>query len=119
MKIIENFEKGKIIVDGIVFKVDKYGYLIDGFGSNLSNEKIDIWEKAIMEIDGISELTNEHRKVINFIQDSYKKNNGMILNARILCMNMKIPLKRMYELFPSGPNEGACRIARVSPLNTC
>jgi len=59
---------------------------------------------------GIEELTDEHWKCINFLQDYYKK-NGIAPMVRVFSKVTGYKLKHIYELFPSGPGKGACKMA--------
>jgi len=48
--------------------------------------------------------------VISVLQDYYKK-NGIAPMVRILSKVTGYKLKYIYELFPSGPGKGACKMA--------
>lgn len=66
--------------------------------------------KALASTDGISQLTEDHWKIIGFLRDYYAK-YGMAPMIRRLCKETGYPLQSVYELFPKGPVLGACRIA--------
>lgn len=70
------------------------------------------WVKYIQSIENIPFITNEHQKIIDVLQEYYIK-NGIAPMVRILSKNTGLSLKRIYELFPSGPARGACRMAGV------
>jgi tRNA 2-thiouridine synthesizing protein E len=89
---------------GKVFEVDEDGFLAGG---------LDAWCK-----EGIQELTEEHWKVINVLQDYYRK-NGVAPMVRILSKVTGFPLKKIYELFPSGPGKGACKMAGLPKPTGC
>jgi len=98
---------------GKSFEVDEDGFLLKGM-EEWSNE----WVEYVKSIEGISELTDEHWKVINALQDYYKK-NGIAPMVRILSKTTGFPLKRIYELFPSGPGKGACKMAGLPKPTGC
>lgn len=101
------FEKGNIKLE-----VDDEGFL----------EHPEDWTeevaKAFASDDNISELTEEHWKVINYLRD-YFKEFGLAPMIRKLCKDTGCPLKRMYELFPSGPAKGACKVAGLTKPTGC
>jgi TusE/DsrC/DsvC family sulfur relay protein len=97
---------------GKTWEVDEDGFLADP-------EK---WDKDfasyVKEQEGISELTEEHWKVINYLQDYYKK-NGIAPMVRIMTKVTGFKLKKIYELFPSGPGKGACKMAGLAKPTGC
>ncbi len=98
---------------GKSFEVDEDGFLLKGM-----EEWCEEWVEYVKGLEGISELTDEHWKVINSLQDYYKK-NGIAPMVRILSKTTGYPLKRIYELFPSGPGKGACKMAGLPKPTGC
>ena len=98
--------------DGATFNIDEDGF-IDDF--NNWNEQ---WVQLVKKEEGIEELTDEHWKVINVLQDYYKK-NGIAPMVRILSKVTGFKLKYIYELFPSGPGKGACKMAGLPKPTGC
>jgi TusE/DsrC/DsvC family sulfur relay protein len=98
--------------EGQTFNVDEDGF-IDDFNNWTKN-----WVKYVKHIEGIQELTDEHWKVINVLQDYYKK-NGIAPMVRILSKVTGYKLKYIYELFPSGPGKGACKMAGLPKPTGC
>ena len=98
--------------EGQTFNVD-----VDGFIDDLNNWN-DTWVKHVQIQEGIEELTEEHWKVINVLQDYYKK-NGIAPMVRILSKVTGFKLKYLYELFPSGPGKGACKMAGLPKPTGC
>jgi len=98
--------------NGKNFEVDE-----DGFLQSFEqwNEE---WVDYVKESEGITELTDEHWKVINMLQDYYKK-NGIAPMVRILSKVTGFKLKYIYELFPSGPGKGACKMAGLAKPTGC
>ena len=89
----------------------------DGFVQNPED-----WDEEIaaaMAVDeGISELTDEHWKMINYLRDYYLK-FGIAPMIRKLCKDTGFKLKYVYELFPSGPAKGACKLAGLPKPTGC
>ncbi len=98
--------------EGQTFNVDEDGF-IDDFSNWTKN-----WVKYVKHVEGIEELTDEHWKVINVLQDYYKK-NGIAPMVRILSKVTGYKLKYIYELFPSGPGKGACKMAGLPKPTGC
>ncbi|MEW6517935.1 MAG: TusE/DsrC/DsvC family sulfur relay protein [Desulfurivibrio sp.] len=98
---------------GNSYDVDEDGFLTKGM-----EEWNQGWVEYVKGLEGISDLTDEHWKVINALQDYYKK-NGIAPMVRILSKTTGFPLKRIYELFPSGPGKGACKMAGLPKPTGC
>jgi tRNA 2-thiouridine synthesizing protein E len=97
---------------GKKFEIDE-----DGFLQNFEDWSEE-WVDYVKEYEGIKELTDEHWKVIKFLQDYYKK-NGIAPMVRILSKVTGFKLKKIYELFPSGPGKGACKMAGLPKPTGC
>ena len=74
--------------------------------------------KALATTEDIEELTEEHWNVINYIRDYFIQYN-MAPMIRKLCKDTGYPLKKIYDLFPSGPAKGACKVAGLSKPTGC
>lgn len=98
--------------EGQAFSIDEDGF-IDDF-----NNWNHAWVRYVKHTEGIEELTDEHWKVINVLQDYYKK-NGIAPMVRILSKVTGYKLKYIYELFPSGPGKGACKMAGLPKPTGC
>ncbi|MBW1965948.1 MAG: sulfite reductase [Deltaproteobacteria bacterium] len=98
---------------GQKYEVDEDGFLLGG---------IDVWDRTwvdyVKSTEGIEELTDEHWKIVNVLQDYYKK-NGIAPMVRILSKVTGFSLKKVYELFPSGPGKGACKMAGLPKPTGC
>ncbi|MCU0662424.1 MAG: TusE/DsrC/DsvC family sulfur relay protein [Myxococcota bacterium] len=68
--------------------------------------------------EGITELSDEHWAVIRFIRQHYLSHR-FAPKVRALCLATGLRLKRVYELFPSGPAKGACKVAGLSRPDGC
>jgi len=97
---------------GKTYEVDEDGFL-QGFESWDKD-----WVDYVKTQEGIAEITDEHWKVINMLQDYYKK-NGIAPMVRILSKVTGFKLKYIYELFPSGPGKGACKMAGLAKPTGC
>ncbi len=98
---------------GKTFEVDEDGFLAKGM-----EEWCPEWVEYVKELEGITELTDDHWKIINTLQDYFKK-NGIAPMVRILSKTTGYPLKKIYELFPSGPGKGACKMAGLPKPTGC
>ncbi len=98
--------------NGKSFEIDEDGFLMD---FNLFSEE---WVDYVKNQEGIAELNEEHTKVIDVLQDYYKK-NGIAPMVRVLSKLTKFKLKHIYELFPSGPGKGACKMAGLPKPTGC
>lgn len=68
--------------------------------------------------EGLSELSDQHWAVIRFIRQYYLENQSAPM-VRLMCKTTGLPLKRIYELFPSGPAKGACKLAGLPKPDGC
>ncbi|VFQ42690.1 TusE/DsrC/DsvC family sulfur relay protein [Desulfoluna butyratoxydans] len=98
--------------NGKSFDVDEDGFLLD------FNQFTEEWLEIVMKEEGISELNDEHKLVIDVLQDYYRK-NGIAPMVRVLSKLTKFKLKHIYELFPSGPGKGACKMAGLPKPTGC
>ena len=99
--------------EGKTYNVDEDGFLTKGM-----EEWDQGWVEYVRTVEGIGDLTDEHNKVIDTLQEYYKK-NGIAPMVRILSKTTGFPLKRIYELFPSGPGKGACKMAGLPKPTGC
>ena len=101
------FEHGSVSV-----QVDEDGFM----------EEPDQWNEevaaALASTEGVDELGDDHWKVINYLRDYYQK-FGVAPMIRKLCKETGFKLKVIYELFPSGPAKGACKVAGLAKPTGC
>jgi TusE/DsrC/DsvC family sulfur relay protein len=101
-----------VIVDGAQIEVDEDGFIVNP----------DLWNEAIVQVfgklEGVENLTEKHWKVINYLRDYYKQ-FGIAPMIRKLCKETGFTLKEIYELFPSGPAKGACKLAGLPKPTGC
>ena len=94
----------EVTYKGKTFEVDEDGFLLK------FDEWCPEWLEYVKESEGITDLNEDHQKILDFLQDYYRK-NGIAPMVRILSKNTGYKLKEVYELFPSGPGKGACKMA--------
>lgn len=97
---------------GKEFTVDEDGF-IDDYESFCPE-----WVQWVKTQEGIEELTDEHHKVVQVLQEYFEK-NGIAPMVRILSKVTGFKLKHIYELFPSGPGKGACKMAGLPKPTGC
>ena len=89
----------------------------DGFLANpedWSNDMVAFFAKE----ESVGELTENHWKVINYLRDYFKK-FGVAPMIRKLCKDTGFSLQQIYEMFPSGPAKGACKLAGLPKPTGC
>ena len=99
--------------NGVTYDVDEDGFLSGGLDSWDEN-----WVGYVQTVEGIPDITNEHQALIDTLQDYYRK-NGIAPMVRILSKTTGFKLKKIYELFPSGPGKGACKMAGLPKPTGC
>ncbi|HHY94154.1 MAG TPA: TusE/DsrC/DsvC family sulfur relay protein [Firmicutes bacterium] len=72
----------------------------------------------LAKMEGVDNLTEDHWKVINFLRNYYLE-FGIAPMIRKLCKETGFNLKYIYELFPSGPAKGACKLAGLPKPTGC
>ena len=68
--------------------------------------------------DGLRDLTSDHWSIINALRDHHRE-HGVPPMIRELCRRTGFNLKRIYELFPKGPAQDACRVAGLPRPDSC
>lgn len=101
-----------ITLAGKQFDVDEDGFIQD---PNQWDEAI---ARALAQQEGINELTEEHWKVIRFLR-SYYLQFGVAPMIRKLSKETGFQLKYIYQLFPTGPAKGACKLAGLPKPTGC
>jgi dissimilatory sulfite reductase related protein len=98
--------------EGKVYDVDEDGFLQD---PDLWNDEV---ARDFMSTEGITELTDDHWKVIHYIRNYYLQ-FGIAPMVRKVCKQTGFTLKEIYNLFPSGPAKGACKLAGLPKPTGC
>ncbi|MCF8010403.1 MAG: TusE/DsrC/DsvC family sulfur relay protein [Clostridiales bacterium] len=99
-------------VNGTPVEVDEDGFILH---PEQWNEEV---ANAFAREEGISEITEEHWKVINYLRDYYYQFEVAPM-IRKLCKETGFNLKKIYALFPSGPAKGACKLAGLPKPTGC
>jgi tRNA 2-thiouridine synthesizing protein E len=73
---------------------------------------------ALASTEGVAELTQNHWKVVTYLRDYYKQ-FGIAPMIRKLCKETGFSLKEIYDLYPSGPAKGACKVAGLPKPTGC
>lgn len=68
--------------------------------------------------EGLDDLNAEHWAVIRYVRAFYEEHDLAPL-IRKICKTTGLKLKRIYELFPSGPAKGACKVAGLPTPDGC
>jgi tRNA 2-thiouridine synthesizing protein E len=101
------FSQGEVSIE-----VDEDGFM----------QEPDKWNEtvaaAIATTEGVEGLSEEHWKVVNYLRDYYLK-FGVAPMIRKLCKETGFKLNKIYELFPSGPAKGACKVAGLPKPTGC
>jgi tRNA 2-thiouridine synthesizing protein E len=102
-----------IEVEGRSYELNEEGFLIHA----------EEWTEAVAVVlaraeEGIDQLSNEHWAVIRYIRQYFLENNLAPL-VRKVCQTTGFPLRHIYELFPSGPAKGACKLAGLPKPDGC
>ena len=98
--------------NGRTYEVDEDGFL----------QEPEIWDHAVATdfapMEGLTELTDAHWKVIDFLRNYYLE-FGIAPMVRKVCKETGYKLKEIYDLFPSGPAKGACKLAGLPKPTGC
>jgi TusE/DsrC/DsvC family sulfur relay protein len=82
----------------------------------------ELWDErlalALAHTDGVAELTDAHWKIIRYIRD-YFHEFEIAPMIRKLCKETGFSLREIYDLFPSGPAKGACKVAGLPKPTGC
>jgi len=102
-----------IEVDGKTIEVNEEGFLARP--EEWTEETAKLLAKAE---EGLDELTAEHWAVVMFIRAYYLEKN-LAPMVRKMCQATGFPLMKIYDLFPSGPAKGACKVAGLPKPDGC
>jgi len=99
--------------NGTPVEINEEGFLVDPQG----------WNEEIAVIlarreEGLEELTEEHWSVIRFIRSYFEEKHSAPM-VRAVCKGTGVKLQQIYDLFPSGPAKGACKLAGLPKPDGC
>ena len=99
-------------VSGRTYEVDEDGFLQD---PELWNEDV---AKDFALSEGVTDMTDDHWKLIRYIR-GYYDSYGIAPMVRKVTRETTFNTDKMYELFPSGPAKGACKVAGLPKPAGC
>jgi len=101
-----------IVCSGIEVPVDDDGFI----------HKPECWNPEMASVlaatEGVEALTPEHWKVIDYIR-AYFEENDVAPRVRTMCKETGLNLRQIFDLFPSGPAKGACKVAGLPEQTGC
>ena len=97
---------------GKMLEIDEDGFIAD---PSQWDEKV---AGSLAQTEGVDALTETHWKLVNYLREYYLKYNIAPM-IRKVCKDTGLPLKQIYELFPSGPAKGACKVAGLPKPTGC
>jgi len=102
----------KATLGGMEIEIDEDGFI----------QEPEKWNQAIAEdlakVEQAYPMSEEHWKVVNYLRDYYLKYE-IAPPIRMLVKQTGFDLKKIYQLFPSGPAKGACKIAGLPKPTGC
>lgn len=104
---------GAVTCKGTTIELNEEGFLVDPA----------VWDEEVaralaLQEEGLAELGDQHWAVIRFIRTHFLANEAAPM-VRQVCKGSGVPLKQIYELFPSGPARGACKLAGLPKPDGC
>ena len=101
----------EVEINNLKLEIDEEGFL----------QNVEIWNEDIANYfadkEGV-DMTEEHWAVVNYIRDYYLEND-LAPMVRNICKTTGFNLKKIYQLFPTGPAKGACKIAGLPKPDGC
>ena len=102
----------KLNLGGKEIEVDEDGFIQDPAA----------WDegvaKDLAKTEGVEDMGSDHWKLVHYLRDYYLKFQIAPM-VRKLCKETGLDLKKVYELFPSGPAKGACKVAGLPKPTGC
>lgn len=101
-----------VTLGGVQVEIDEDGFIQDP----------KTWSESIAadlaKTEGVEAMTEDHWKIVNYLRKYYME-FGIAPMIRKLCKETGYPLKNIYDLFPSGPAKGACKVAGLPKPTGC
>jgi dissimilatory sulfite reductase related protein len=102
-----------------VFEVNGKQYEVDEDGFLQSPE---IWNREVAldfaTTEGLSDLSEGHWRIVDYIR-VYWQENDIAPMVRRICKDTGFKLSDIYDMFPSGPAKGACKVAGLPKPTGC
>jgi len=102
-----------LVLDGQTVALNEEGFLED---PSLWNE--DLARLLAKSEEGLEVLTEDHWTVLRFIRAHFEEKQGAPM-VRAVCKGTGLRLQQIYDLFPSGPAKGACKLAGLPKPDGC
>ena len=101
-----------VTLGGQEVEIDEDGFIQDP----------EIWNELVAadlaKTEGVEDLIDDHWKLVNYLRQYYLE-FGIAPMVRKLCKQTGFKLKEVYDLFPSGPAKGACKVAGLPKPTGC
>ena len=101
-----------INVNGVEIELDEDGFMVD---PDQWNEDI---AKVLAKAEEVEDLTEAHWELIRYLRNYYAE-FGIAPMVRKLTKETGLKLNQVYELFPTGPAKGACKVAGLPKPTGC
>ncbi len=102
----------RAVLGGIEIDVNENGFI----------QEPEKWNEDVAEdlakTENVSHMSEEHWKLINYIRGYYLE-FGVAPPVRMVIKQTGFRLKRIYQLFPGGPANGACKVAGLPKTTGC
>ncbi len=102
----------QLVVNGKTLTLDEDGFI----------QEPEQWDKAVAEAlaktEGVDAMTDDHWKVVDYLRNYYLEYESAPM-IRMVCKQTGFKLKEIYDLFPSGPAKGACKVAGMPKPTGC
>ena len=102
----------QVVVDGRSYEIDEEGFL----------QEPELWDEQVARdfatTENIFELQEDHWKLINYVR-KYFIDYGVAPMVRKVCKQTGFTAEQIYELFPSGPAKGVCKVAGLPKPTGC
>jgi tRNA (guanine37-N1)-methyltransferase len=99
-------------INGKAYPVDEEGFLLD---HGLWDED---WVKRVSDEEEIEEMTEDHYAVLESLRE-YHVEHGVPPRVKDMTKVTGFKMKYIYEMFPSGPGKGACKMAGLPKPEGC
>jgi len=90
----------------------------EGFMTDFDEWNEEVAVLLAKDQENLDTLTEDHWAVIRFIRNHYAEKR-LAPMVRSICMTTGLRLRQIYELFPSGPAKGACKLAGLPKPDGC
>jgi len=99
-------------VNGRTYEVDEDCFLMD---PELWNDQV---ATDFATTENVFDMTEDHWKLVRYIR-TYYESYGIAPMVRKVTRETGFNTDRMYQLFPSGPAKGACKVAGLPKPAGC